>query len=192
MGKVIYPDWVTKYIERGKVVRLVNNHYYLYRVTSVYDKEKKRPKGISYYLGYITPTGLIPFDDVFVYEYGYSKVMWMKSKKLLERIINDLGDVLGNNILKQLIFRYSNKSYFKLDVTSFSEYISNYSREFEIIHDEVSQNEVFTESLKSIYLVGFRGQIALSKFSDEELTILNNLNINVKEFTNIGDIKLWN
>ncbi|MDR2828018.1 MAG: hypothetical protein LBV51_01190 [Acholeplasmatales bacterium] len=192
MGKIIYPNWVSKYIERGKVVRLVNNHYYLYRVTSIYDKEKKRPRGISYYLGYITPTGLIPFDDVFVYEYGYSKVMWMKSEKLLERIIGDLGEALGNNILKQLIFRYSKRSYFKIDIKSFSQCISNYSRDFEIIHDEVSHNDVLTESLKSICLVGFRGQIALSKFSDEEINTLNILNINLKEFCNIGDIKLWN
>jgi transposase len=55
-----YPDWVLKHKQKGTEIRNIKNNYYLYKVTSVWDKEKKRPKKITEkYLGTITPEGLI-------------------------------------------------------------------------------------------------------------------------------------
>jgi len=55
-----YPDWVLKYKVKGTELRKKGNSYYLYKVTSVWDKERKKPKKITQkFLGTITKEGLI-------------------------------------------------------------------------------------------------------------------------------------
>ena len=55
------PDWVLKYKKKGMAVEKRGNSYYLTRVTSVWDPEKKRAKKVTLeYLGRITPDGIIP------------------------------------------------------------------------------------------------------------------------------------
>src|SRR5690606_12668784 len=39
--------WATKHKRKGTELRLINGKYYLYEVSSVWDKEKKRSKKIS-------------------------------------------------------------------------------------------------------------------------------------------------
>lgn len=54
-----YPDWVTKYKTKGTAIHYIRGHYYLYEITSKWNKEKKRPQKITgRYLGVITPEGL--------------------------------------------------------------------------------------------------------------------------------------
>lgn len=59
---MVHPEWATKYKEKGMELRFINGRYYLYRVSSVYDKTLKRAKKITgEFLGCITEEdGLIP------------------------------------------------------------------------------------------------------------------------------------
>jgi hypothetical protein len=55
-----YPDWVIRQKRKGTEIRKIGNNYYLYKVTSVWDKEKKRARKITErFLGTITQDGLI-------------------------------------------------------------------------------------------------------------------------------------
>ena len=57
----MYPDWVLKEKRPGTNISKIGNNYYLYEVTSQWDKEKKRAKKITKaYIGRITESGLIP------------------------------------------------------------------------------------------------------------------------------------
>ena len=57
----MYPDWVTKHRKPGTNISKIGDKYYLYEVTSVWDKEKKRAKKITkQYLGRITEDGFVP------------------------------------------------------------------------------------------------------------------------------------
>ena len=56
-----YPEWVLKHKAKGTQINCVNGHYYLYEVSSVWNKEKGRAQKITKaYLGTITEEGLIP------------------------------------------------------------------------------------------------------------------------------------
>ena len=69
-----YPDWVLKQKGKGTEIRKIGNNFYLYKVTSIWDKEKKRARKITErFLGTITQDGLI------------------KPKK--ERLIESIGNV---------------------------------------------------------------------------------------------------
>ena len=55
-----HPDWVLKHKRKGTEIRKIGNKFYLYKVTSAWDKEKKRAKKITEkFLGTITHDGLI-------------------------------------------------------------------------------------------------------------------------------------
>jgi transposase len=57
----MYPDWVTKHKQKGTNISYIRGHYYLYAVSSVWNKEKGRAqKKTNKYLGRITEDGLIP------------------------------------------------------------------------------------------------------------------------------------
>lgn len=57
-----HPEWATKHKEKGTELRYINGRYYLYRVSSVYDKIKKRAQKITgEFLGCVTEEdGLTP------------------------------------------------------------------------------------------------------------------------------------
>lgn len=55
------PKWVTRHKKRGVEVRKRGDAWYAYRYTSVWDKERKRPRRRTLeYLGRVTPDGLMP------------------------------------------------------------------------------------------------------------------------------------
>ncbi|MGC8663967.1 MAG: hypothetical protein ACP5TX_06190, partial [Thermoplasmata archaeon] len=56
-----YPEWVLKYRTKGTQIRVIKGNYYLYKVHSVYNKDKKRAQLITdKYIGKITPEGIKP------------------------------------------------------------------------------------------------------------------------------------
>jgi len=58
-----FPDWVVKHKQKGTEIRKIKGHYYLYRITSRWDKQKKRPVKVTLgLLGKITPEGFIPSE----------------------------------------------------------------------------------------------------------------------------------
>jgi transposase len=68
------PGWVIKQKKKGTEVREKNGNYYLYKIRSAWDPEKKRAKKITErYLGKITPEGL--------------------KKPKHEKVLEDLGEI---------------------------------------------------------------------------------------------------
>lgn len=56
-----YPDWVLQHRQKGQEIKRIGTCYYLYEVSSFYDKEKKKTRKKSgTYLGRITEDGFIP------------------------------------------------------------------------------------------------------------------------------------
>ena len=83
-ARKIYPNWVEKYRQKGTNISCIKGRYYLYAVSSVWNKEKKRAQKITTgYLGRITEEGLIPPKEktlkvdmpITVKEYGASNVL---------------------------------------------------------------------------------------------------------------------
>lgn len=100
-----HPEWVLQYKIPGTEVKLINGRYYLYGVTSVYDKLIKRTRKVSLgILGNITlHKGFVPSDKqalkakcarllpdkkLFSFEYGYSK--WLVSTLKDEGVLGEL------------------------------------------------------------------------------------------------------
>jgi len=55
------PDWVLKHKTKGVAIEKRGDRFYATRITSVWDKEKKRPvKKTLEYLGVVTPEGIVP------------------------------------------------------------------------------------------------------------------------------------
>jgi len=80
----MYPDWVTKHKQKGTNISCIKGRYYLYAVSSVWNKEKGRAQKITKeYLGRITEDGLVPPKEkmpkvetpVTVKEYGTSNFL---------------------------------------------------------------------------------------------------------------------
>ena len=77
-------DWVRKILEKENLrnveVKKIGNNYYAYSVSSVYDKEKKRPRKVSgKYIGKITESGIIrkvQRNIRTVFEYGNSQTIY--------------------------------------------------------------------------------------------------------------------
>lgn len=61
MKKSVHPEWALKHKRKGTELRCIRGRYYLYEVSSKWDKEKKRPKKITgKCLGSITEDGFKP------------------------------------------------------------------------------------------------------------------------------------
>ncbi|MFA5300070.1 MAG: hypothetical protein WC389_17935 [Lutibacter sp.] len=61
--KLPHPKWATMYRKPGTELRCINGKYYLYEISSKYDKALKRSKKITgKLLGKITPEGFIESD----------------------------------------------------------------------------------------------------------------------------------
>ena len=91
-----YPEWVKKQRKPGTSIHCIRGKYYLYEVSSVYDKEKKRARAITgKYLGRITEDGLIPpkakqskqeESKYSVKEYGASSVLLKMGADIHEKL----------------------------------------------------------------------------------------------------------
>ncbi|MCL1919421.1 MAG: transposase [Peptococcaceae bacterium] len=90
-----YPDWVLQHKTKGTNISCIKGNYYLYAVTSKWDKEKGRAQKItSAYLGRITEEGLvapkgqkaIEKPSVTVKEYGASNFLTDVGKDILEKL----------------------------------------------------------------------------------------------------------
>ena len=88
-----YPEWVERQPRPRCNISCTRGKYYLYEVTSVYDREKKRARKITTgYLGRITEEGLIPprkkpaVNRVPVREYGAAAALLQLGGGVLARL----------------------------------------------------------------------------------------------------------
>jgi len=96
----MHPDWVTQHKKKGTNISCIGGRYYLYAVTSVWNKEKGRAQMVNKgYLGRITEDGFIPKKDkiprptspVTVKEFGATNTVWELSADIRERLIESFG-----------------------------------------------------------------------------------------------------
>ena len=96
MKKYNLPEWVEKYKEKGKTIKVKNNNYYLYESKCIYDKTKKNKHYTKdVYLGKITEdNGFIPAK----------KNNNMRPETLYSKIFGNyaLFNYLGKDILERL------------------------------------------------------------------------------------------
>lgn len=86
-------SWVLRLLERERKkrkvpleVKLLNKNYYLYRSTSRWDSEMKKPRKVSEYIGRMTEKGVVEKDIVktarSVFEFGNSQLLLQASQAI--------------------------------------------------------------------------------------------------------------
>ncbi len=90
-----YPDWVNKAHIPGTSIKQIGDNYYLYSVTSKYDKSKGYPVSIQRYVGKITKDGLIKPETI----------SFMPSKDKLY-LLKDCLDISMYSISQQEVIKY--------------------------------------------------------------------------------------
>lgn len=112
------PDWVKAHRPKNSEIRLFGNTYYAYHVTSVWDREKKRPRKITGKLiGKITPEGLVPSEKAqlrnalqtspSVKEYGAYRIC----QQLLESELKTMKTVFGQPFHELFLMAYLRVAY---------------------------------------------------------------------------------
>jgi len=98
-----YPDWVMKYKKKGTLVQKKRDDlYYLYRVHSRWNRDKKRAQLVTdEFLGKITPDGFVEpkvkrmmhrFDQITVKEYGASFLLQHISSDIVKELTGDFPE----------------------------------------------------------------------------------------------------
>lgn len=110
-----YPDWVLKHKVKGTEIRKTGNNYYLYKIRSEWDKDKKRAKKITEkYLGKITEDGIIKpkhermatiQKNVSVKEFGGSQIINAQSQDIVQNLKESFPD-FWKEIFTFAIFRF--------------------------------------------------------------------------------------
>lgn len=114
-----HPEWVMKHKTKGTEIRKLGNHYYLYKIRSEYDKEKKRAKKITEkFLGKITEEGLIKpkherildlQKNISVKEFGASRFISKESEDLIQNLKEVFPDS-WKEIFTFAVFRFFHSS----------------------------------------------------------------------------------
>lgn len=91
-----HPDWVMKHKSKGTEIRKIGSNYYLYKIRSEWDKDKKRARKITEkFLGKITEEGLIKpkleriiesQKNISVKEYGATRFITSESQDIIQNL----------------------------------------------------------------------------------------------------------
>jgi transposase len=114
-----HPDWVLKHKTKGTEIRKLGKYYYLYKIHSEYDKEKKRAKKITdKFLGKITEDGLIKSKheriiesqkNITVKEFGASRFISNESQDIIQNLKEVFPDT-WKEIFAFSVFRFFHSS----------------------------------------------------------------------------------
>ena len=130
----VYPEWVEKHRKKGTNISYINGNYYLYAVSSRWDKEKGRSqKKTDAYIGKITEKGLMPKKvkppkaepTAAVKEYGATCAVMGLSEELLQKLRNKFG-TSGEVVYAIAMSRFIDQCPFKRTETH---YINSYISE---------------------------------------------------------------
>lgn len=183
-----YPDWVQAYRVRGTTVKKKGDSYYLYKRTSKRVPGKKYPQPVDTYIGVITPDGIVEgkkklsLSDIEVWEYGYSKAVWDLCPDSWKKPLgSDWEDVL-----KLIILKWSPTSYLGREAVQKTEQDFRYQfptqmaslsrRIFKERGVELKELEV----LKTVYLVVFGKESALSGISSGQRMLIDSLGLEME------------
>ena len=128
-----YPEWVEKYRLQGCEIKNINGKYYLYRLKSRWDPDKKKSvKATGEYLGAITETGFVPKQvkankaDVYIIkEYGASAYLMSISEDIRRILCGVFDKRTADSIYVSAILRVIGEHTFKrLEHAYITSYIS--------------------------------------------------------------------
>ena len=183
-----YPDWVQEKRTRGTTVKKKGDTYYLYKRTSRRVPGKKYPQPVDTYIGIITPEGVIKSEKkkvslsgIEVKEYGFSKAVWQLCPQgWKEPLGADWEDVLSI-----ILWKWSRETYLlkerKLKTEGdyhyqFAAQASSLSRR---IYKEHGVEMHQLQELKSIYLLYFEKEKAVSKVSPGQEELLEKMGVDL-------------
>lgn len=114
-----HPDWVLKHKAKGTEIRKLGKHYYLYKIRSEWDKDKKRAKKITEkFLGKITEEGLIKpkheriiesQKNISVKEYGASRFITNESEDIIQNL-KEIFPYTWKELFTFAVFRFFSTS----------------------------------------------------------------------------------
>ena len=177
MKKGKYPSWVLKHKGKGKAIHLINGKYYLYKIKSEQNSEKKRAvKKTIAYLGSITEKGLKEpkykraFDEIkeiTVKEYGASKLIDL----ICEKIKNNLKKVYPE--FWESIFSFASLRFFENSPIKNLNYYFSHSYLSELFPHSKLNSKSIGELLE--YIGGRRDKIVefmnSQKFGSENMIV---------------------
>jgi len=108
------PEWVLKHQKKGTQAVQIGNGYYLYKIKSVWDPKKGRPKKVTEkYLGTITPEGLRKsrherlmesMKNISVKEFGATDFLLKTNEGIMEKL-KEIYPAVWKEILVFSVFR---------------------------------------------------------------------------------------
>ena len=107
---VILPDWVKKYKTRGVEIRVSGERYYAYRMSSKWNREKKRADKITgEYLGVVTHDGIVKTRFMGMvksdYEYGNISLLYGIAEKTIIPVLKEIYPTMWERIISYVILR---------------------------------------------------------------------------------------
>jgi transposase len=149
-----YPDWVLKQKIKGTEIRKIGSNYYLYKIRSEWDKDKKRAKKITEkFLGRITEDGLRKpkverlieaQKNICIKEYGASQFIKTESNDIIKNL-KEAFPSIWKEIFTFAVFRFFSASPLKnVQFHYQTSYLS------EIISDAKVSSRTLSEILRTI------------------------------------------
>lgn len=145
-----YPPWVLKHKQKGVEIRKIGANYYCYKIRSVWDPEKKRPKKVTEkFLGKITPEGVVKpkyervlesIREISVKEFGASHFILSTSSWIIEPL-KECYPEEWKEIIVFAIMRFFHSTPMK---NVFNHYISSH------LSDVFSEAKVSAKSLSNL------------------------------------------
>lgn len=107
---VILPDWVKKYKTRGIEIRVSGERYYAYRMSSKWNREKKRADKITgEYLGVVTRDGIVKPRSMGLvrsdYEYGNISLLYGIAESTIIPVLREIYPTMWERIVSYVILR---------------------------------------------------------------------------------------
>lgn len=191
MAEKIYPEWVQNQKTKGTTVKKVGDNYYLYKHSSKRVPGKKNPVPVDTYIGKITPEGIKRSNnkkvdandsDIVVKEYGFSAALQQLCPVKWKEPLGDKWQ----DVLDYIILRESPESFIsavrkvpdKLD--SHIQLGGQKSALLRRIKQEYNIELKDIRILSTIYLVTIGGKDFLSKISEQQQKVINELNLRME------------
>lgn len=176
-----YPEWVKQFRKKGQAIKKVGNSYYLYQHTSRRVPGKKYPQAVDTFIGVITPNGVIEkkknkltIENIEVYEYGFSFALNSLCPDEWKRLLKtDWQDVLYS-----IIREISPQSYLLVGYKP-KEVSRNIKLQEQKLLEKLSISIESLYSLSTIYLLRFEEKDVISKITDEQKKLLDELGLQI-------------
>ena len=181
-----YPDWVQEQRTRGTTVKKKGDTYYLYKRTSRRVPGKKYPQPVDTYIGIITPEGVlksekkkISMGEIEVKEYGFSRAVWQLCPEGWKKPLGDDWE----DVLSVILWKWSPETYLLKERTLKTEQDFHYQFPAQAsslgrrLYKEHGVGLEKLQILKSVYLLYFEKEKAVSKINPEQEELLGKIGV---------------